>query len=56
MAALTKWAIAQAISGVQVAPSQGASVVQAAQLGLVWRSARKLSFLKAAGDESQSWT
>ena len=35
VAALTKWAIAQAISGVQVAPGQGATVVQAAQLGLV---------------------
>ena len=52
VAALTKWAIAQAISGVQIAPNQGASVVQAAQLGLVWRSARKLSFLKAGGDEA----
>ena len=53
VAALTKWAIAQAISGVPVAPSQGASVVQAAQLGLVWRSARKMVYLKAGGDEDQ---
>ena len=53
VAALTKWAIAQAISGVQTAPSQGASVVQAAQLGLVWRSARKMIYLKAEGEESE---
>ena len=53
VAALTKWAIAQAISGVQIAPNQGASVIQAAQLGLVWRSARKFVHLKAGGDESQ---
>ena len=51
VAALTKWAIAQAISGVQVAPAQGATVVQAAQLGLVWRSCRKMAFLKSGGDE-----
>ena len=53
VAALTKWAITQAIGSVQVAPSRGASVVQAAQLGLVWRSARKMVFLKAGGDETQ---
>ena len=53
VAALTKWAIAQAISGTQVAPGQGASVIQAAQLGLVWRAARKYSYLKAGGDEDQ---
>ena len=52
VAALTKWAIAQAIGGVQVAPNQGASVIQAAQLGLVWRSARKWAFLKGRGDET----
>ena len=51
VAALTKWAIAQAISSVQVAPAQGATVVQAAQLGLVWRSCRKMAFLKGGGDE-----
>ena len=32
IAALNKWAIVQAISNTQVAPPQGATVVQAAQL------------------------
>ena len=51
VAALNKFAIVQAISNVQTAPNQGASVVQAAQLGLVWRASRKWVFTKAGGDE-----
>ena len=53
VAALTKWAIAQAICGAKVAPLRGASVVQAARLGMVWRSCRKMAFLKAGGNEDE---
>ena len=51
VAALNQWAITQAIGAAQISDGVGVSVVQAAQLGLVWRSCRKHIFLKEGGAE-----
>ena len=51
IAALNQWAIVQAIGAAQVSPGQGVTVIQAAQLGLMWRSCRKNVFLKDGGAE-----
>ena len=53
MAALNKWAIVQASSNIQTGLSTWAIVIQAAQLGMVWRSARKIIFVKEGGNEDE---
>ena len=52
VAALNRWAINQAIANVHLPSNAPMSVVQAAQLGLVWRSCRKALFLKGRGLEA----
>ena len=52
VAALNRWAINQAVANVQLPGGAPISVVQAAQLGLVWRSCRKALFLKGGGAEA----
>ena len=52
VAALSRWAIKQTIAKVQLPSNAPLSVVQAAQLGLVWRSCRKALFQKGGGVEA----
>ena len=52
VAALNRWAVNQAVANVQLPGGAPISVVQAAQLGLVWRSCRKALFLKGGGAEA----